>query len=124
MGTGEPDRQQTARVPETMVIQHTEPQLIIQQKAHIEGEEQVRELKYTTDGSTNRNEGYRGYESESHTAWKDGFLETKSTTETSTGKIKIKELRSLSPDGKTMTVDIKSSGGEMDRHQRLIYNKQ
>jgi hypothetical protein len=124
MGTGEPDRQHTARVPETMIIQHTEPQLIIQQKTHIEGEEQVRELKYTTDGNTNRNEGYRGYEMESHTSWKDEHLETKSTAETSTGKIKITELRSLSPDGRTMTVEIKSSGGDMDRHQTLIYNKQ
>jgi len=122
--TGEPDRQQTARVPETLVIQHTEPQLIIQQKAHIEGEEQVRELKYTTDGNTNKNEGYLGYEVESHTAWKDGHLETKSTIETSKGTIKMTELRSLSPEGKTMTLEIKSSGGDMDGHQKLVYKKQ
>ena len=34
----------------------------------LKGEEQVRELKYTTDGNTNRNEGYRGYVVESQTS--------------------------------------------------------
>ena len=67
-GTGEPDTPRTARVPETVVIEHAEPQLIIQQKTKMEVEEQVRELKYTTDGNTNRNEGYRGYVVESQTS--------------------------------------------------------
>jgi hypothetical protein len=123
-GTGETDKPRGARVPETVVIEHAEPQLTIQQKTILEGEEQVRELKYTTDGITNRNEGFRGYEVESHTSWKDNHLETKSTIETSRGTIKITELRSLSPDGKTMTVEIKSTGGEMERQQKLIYVKQ
>ena len=61
---------------------------------------------------------------ESQTSWKDNHLVTKSTIDTANGTIKITELRSLSPDGKAMTVEIKSSGGPMDRQQKLVYNRE
>jgi len=121
--TGETERPRRAQIPSTIVIEHAEPQLIVKQKINSEGEEQYRELKYTTDGKTNRNEGFRGYIVESQTSWKDGHLLTKSTIDTANGMIKITEARSLSADGKTMTIEIKSSGGPMDRQQKLVYNK-
>ena len=121
--TGETERPRRAQIPSTIVIEHAEPQLIVKQKINTEGEDQFRESKYTTDGKTNRNEGFRGYIVESQTSWKDDRLLTKSTIDTANGTIKITEVRSLSPDGKTMTVEIKSSGGPMDRQQKLVYNK-
>lgn len=122
--SGEPERPRRAQIPSTIVIEHVEPQLIVKQKINPGGEEQLRELKYTTDGKTNRNEGFRGYIVESQTSWKDDHLVTKSTIDTANGTIKINEVRSLSPDGKTMTVEIKSSGGPMDRQQKLVYTKE
>jgi len=122
--TGEMERPRRAQIPSTIVIEHAEPQLIVKQKIDTEGEEQFRESKYTTDGKMNRNEGFRGYIVESQTSWKDNHLVTKSTIDTANGTIKITELRSLSPDGKTMTVEIKSSGGPMDRQQKLVYNRE
>ena len=122
--TGEVERPRRPQIPTTLVIEHVEPQLIVKQKINSEGEEQFRELKYTTDGKTNRNEGFRGYVVESQTSWKDDHLITKSTIDTANGTIKISEVRSLSPDGKTMTIEIKSSGGPMDRQQKLVYEKE
>ena len=121
--TGETERPRRPQIPATIVIEHAEPQLIVKQKINTEGEEQFRELKYTTDGKTNQNEGFRGYIVESQTSWKDDHLVTKSTIDTANGMIKITEVRSLSPDGKTMTIEIKSSGGPMDRQQKLVYDK-
>jgi hypothetical protein len=121
--TGETERPRRPQIPSTLVIEHAEPQLIIKQKINTEGEEQFRESKYTTDGKTNRNEGFRGYIVESQTSWKDNHLVTKSNIDTANGMIKITEVRSLSADGKTMTVEIKSSGGPMDRQQKLVYDK-
>jgi hypothetical protein len=121
--TGEAERPRRPQIPESIVVEHAEPQLIVKQKINREGEEQFRELKYTTDGKTNRNEGFRGYIVESQTSWKDEQLVTKSTIDTDNGMIKITEVRSLSADGKTMTVEIKSSGGSMDRQQKLVYVK-
>jgi hypothetical protein len=121
--TGEAERPRRAQIPSTVVIEHAEPRLIVKQKINPEGEEQFRELKYTTDGKINRNEGFLGYIVESQTSWKDDHLVTKSTIDTANGMIKITEVRSLSADGKTMTVEIKSSGGPMDRQQKLVYDK-
>ena len=121
--TGEAERPHRAQIPSTVVIEHAEPQFIVKQKISTEGEEQFRELKYTTDGKTNQNEGFRGYIVESQTSWKDDHLVTKSTIDTDNGMIKITEVRSLSADGRTMTVEIKSSGGPMDRQQKLVYDK-
>lgn len=121
--TGENERPRRPQIPSTVVIEHLEPQFIVKQKINTDGEEQFRELKYTTDGKTTRNEGFRGYIVESQTSWKDDHLVTKSTIDTDRGMIKITEVRSLSPDGKTMTLEIKSSGGPMDRQQKLVYDK-
>ena len=122
--TGEMERPRRPQIPTTIVIEHEDPKLVVKQKINQSGEDQYRELKYTTDGKTNQNEGFRGYIVESQTTWKEGHLVTKSTIDTANGTINISEIRSLSSDGKTMTVEIKTSGGPMDRKQKLVYEKE
>ncbi|MFN8006443.1 MAG: hypothetical protein U0V70_05350 [Terriglobia bacterium] len=122
--TGEMERPRRPQIPATLMIEHEEPKLMIKQKLNEGGGDQYRELKYTTDGKINQNEGFRGYVVESQTTWKENQLVTKATIDTDNGTIKMSEVRSLSPDGKTMTVEIKSSGGSRDRQQKLVYEKE
>jgi hypothetical protein len=106
-----------------MIIEHTDPQLVIKNKIKTESAERTWELKYTTDGQPNTNEGLRGNTMQSKTHWKGDRLITKSSFETPGGKMELTEVRSLSPDGKTMTMELKTSGGQMEWSQKLVYDK-
>lgn len=121
--TGEVNRPRMVQVPESVTIEHTDPQLVIKNKMKTENAEQDWELKYTTDGQPNTNEGPRGNSMQSKTHWKGDRLITKTSFETPNGKMELTEVRSLSPDGRTMTVELKASGGQREWNQRLVYNK-
>ncbi len=120
---GEVNRPRMVQIPESMVIEHSDPQLVIKNKIKIDDAEQIRELKYSTDGQPNLNEGPRGNTVQSKTHWKGDRLVTKSNLETPNGKMEITEVRSLSPDGKTMEVEVKSSGGPGEWSHKLVYDK-
>jgi len=128
MGTGAPSdsgevsRPKGSRIPESLVIEHEDPQLVIKTKTN-DGE-QARELRYTTDGKSNTNEGSEGDPMQSKTHWKGNQLITKSNFETPRGKMEVTEIRGLSPDGKTMTVELKTNAGQWEWNQRLVYNKE
>ena len=120
---GEVNRPRMVQIPESMVIEHRDPQLVIKNKIKIDDAEQIRELKYSTDDQPNLNEGPRGNTVQSKTHWKGDRLVTKSNLENPNGKMDITEVRSLSPDGKTMEVELKSSGGPGDWSHKLVYDK-
>lgn len=110
---------------DSLVIEHKEPKLTIKRKMHLpSGEERTAELKYTTDGESNTNEGFRGMTSKSKTHWEEEKLITESTMETQMGIIETKEVRSLSADGKTMTVEMTTKGGRREGTRKLVFNKQ
>lgn len=122
-GTGEINWPTMVQVPESLVIEHADPQLLVRTKTKMEDTEQVRELKYTTDGKLTTNEGPRGNSMQSKTHWKGDHLITKSNFETPSGKMALTEVRSLFTDGKIMTVEVKSSSGPREWSQKLVYKK-
>ena len=110
---------------DSLVIEHKDPELIIKRKMNLpSGEERTTQSKYTTDGKDNTNEGFRGMTSKSKTHWEGDKLVTESTRETPRGTIETKEVRSLSADGKTMTVESTTKGGPREGTRKLVYNKQ
>jgi hypothetical protein len=112
------------RVPAKIVIEHKDPQLSIKRTMVFGGEERVQEVKYTTDGETNSNEGFRGRVVESKTHWEGDRLVTQSNIETPRGPVETTETRSLSSDGGTMTVEVTAKGGPMEGTRKLVYNKE
>ena len=109
---------------DSMVVEHTEPNLTIKRKANFQGEERTQELKYTTDGKKNTNEGFFGMTAESKTHWEGDKLITESTTETPRGVMETKEIRSLSADGNTMTVEMTTKGGPREGTRKMVFIKQ
>lgn len=111
-------------IPEKLLIEHAEPSLTIKRTVKLQGEDQEQESKYTTDGKTNKNEMPGGRIFKSKTKWEGLQLVTKSDVETPTGKMGIVETRTLSGDGKVMTVALETKGEYGEWTQHLIYNKE
>ena len=97
--------------------------VVMKRKVEFQGEERTFESRYTTDGKENVNEGFRGNSIKSKTRWEGTKLVTESVMETPNGTREIKEVRSLSADGKTMTVETTSKGGFGEGTRKLVYNK-
>lgn len=104
-------------------ITHDGDTLVVKRKVEFQGEERTFESRHTTDGKENVNEGFRGSSVKSKTHWEAAKLVTESVMETPNGTRETKEVRSLSPDGKTMTVEITSKGGFGEGTRKMVYNK-
>lgn len=107
-----------------LTIDHKEGLLVIRQTLNFRGEEQVRTSRFTTDGKESTNPGFGGMSTPSKTWWEGTRLVTESSMETPMGLMQSREVRSLSDDGKTMTVVRTTTGGPRERTQRLVYVKQ
>ncbi len=107
-----------------LTIDHQEPQIVIKRTLNFGGEEQVRISKFTTDGKESTNEGFGGMSTPSRTYWEGNRLVTESSMETPMGPMELKEVRSLSDDGKTMTILRTTTGGPRERTKKLVYVKQ
>lgn len=107
-----------------LTIDHKEGMLVIRQTLNFGGEEQVRTSRFTTDGKESTNPGFGGMSTPSRTHWEGDRLVTESTMETPMGSMTVKEVRSLSDDGKTMTVVRTTMGGPRERTQTLVYVKE
>lgn len=121
----------------TLTIEHSGTTLKIKRVTKTEQGERVEERTYTTDGKENINQvagfgrgGGGGTPSEfkSKSKWEGSKLVIKGSTtrETPNGPITIEttEVRSLSEDGKTLTVEITTSTPQGDRTRKEVYNKQ
>ena len=97
--------------------------LVVKRKVEFQGEERTFESRYTTDGKENVNVGFRGNSTKSKTHWESAELVTESVMETSNGTRETKEVRSLSADGKVMTVETTIKGGFGEGTRKLVYNK-
>ena len=97
--------------------------LVLKRKVEFQGEERTFESRYTADGKENVNEGFRGNSVKSKTHWEGAKLVTESVMETPNGTRETKEVRSLSADGKTMTVETTSKGGFGEGTRKMVYNK-
>ncbi|MCY3759402.1 MAG: hypothetical protein OXG96_16925 [Acidobacteria bacterium] len=108
----------------SLTIDHKEGMLVIRQTLNFRGEEQVRTSRFTTDGKESTNPGFGGMSMPSKTTWDGNRLVTESSMETRMGLIQSREVRSLSDDGKTMTVVRTTRGGPRERTQKLVYVKE
>lgn len=104
-------------------ITHDGDAVVVKRKVEFQGEERTFESRYTTDGKENVNEGFRGSSVKSKTHWEGANLVTESVMETPNGTRETKEVRSLSPDGRTMTVEVTSKGGFGEGTRKMVYNK-
>ena len=107
-----------------LTIDHKEGMLVIRQTLNFGGDEQVRTSRFTTDGKESSNPGFGGMSTPSKTYWEGNRLVTESSMETRMGAMQSREVRSLSDDGKTMTVVRTTRGGPRERTQTLVYVKQ
>jgi hypothetical protein len=110
-------------VSPSMTIEHKDPQLIIKRKFEFQGEERTQEMKYTTDGKPNTNEGFRGRTVKSKTSWDGDKLVTEATRETPQGTFETKETYSLSDDGKSLTIEM-TRAGATGPSRKSVYTKQ
>ncbi|MGH7561756.1 MAG: hypothetical protein ACRENB_12150 [Gemmatimonadales bacterium] len=90
--------------------------------------ENTRTLTYTLDGKESVNPGMRGGETRSTARW-DGaalVIESTSTRSTPSGDVTItsKEVRTISEDGKTMTVVTTSTSPMGEQTRKTVYDKQ
>jgi len=107
-----------------LTIDHKDQQLVIKQTMNFGGEERIRTSSFTTDGKESTNPGFGGMSIPSRTHWEGNRLVTQTSMETRMGPMDVKEVRSLSDDGKTMTVVRTTTGGPRERTQTLVYLKQ
>lgn len=109
--------------PTELFITQFDSKMVVEQKMA----DQSRMLTYYLDGRESKNPGMRGNDMTTKSVWKDNAIVTEgeNTVTSPMGEvtIKTKETRSLSDDGKTMTIIavINSPRGEMTR--KLVYEK-
>jgi hypothetical protein len=106
-----------------LTITQTDDKLVIEIKA-----ETPRTLTYALDGKESVNPGMRGAETKSKARWEGESLIIESTTAMSTpnGDVTItaKEVRTVSADGKMMTVVTTSQSPMGERTMKRVYDKQ
>lgn len=91
----------------TSTIKQTATMLTITNVSKMNGQEDTREVRYDLTGKPAPNVAAMGDKSETVTKWVGGKLVTTWTSEGAIAGTKVvrTETRSLSPDGKTMTVE-------------------
>jgi len=96
-----------AALEDTLTISQTPAELVIQDSSSFQGRQNTRELRYDLTGKTTTNEGPMGERNETVAKWMDGKLVTTWTRDGAVAGTKslMTETRSLSTDGKTMSVE-------------------
>jgi hypothetical protein len=113
----------------TLIIKQTDNELVLIRKMNIGGEERTSESKHTLDGKENTNPGFGrgGGEVVSKTKWDKDKLVTEGKRKVSFQgnefEITTREVRSLSADGNTMTVETTNTTPQGERTTRQVYNK-
>jgi hypothetical protein len=121
MGGGGGGGAGAAMATATTVITQTADKLTLEIKMG----EMSRSLAYTLDGKESVNPGMRGGEMKSIAKWDGANLVIESTAVMGERTINSKEVRSLSADGKTMTVTTTRPGQDgTERTTKAVYDKQ
>jgi hypothetical protein len=96
-----------AALEDTLTISQTSTELVIKDDSSFQGQQNSRELHYNLTGKTTTNEGPMGDRNETVARWIDGKLVVTWTRDGAVAGTKsvMTETRSLSNDGKTMTVE-------------------
>ena len=96
-----------AALENTLTISQTPAELVIKDDSSFQGQKNTRELRYDLTGQPTTNEGPMGDRNETVAKWTDGKLVATWTREGAVAGTKsvMTETRSLSSDGKTMSVE-------------------
>jgi hypothetical protein len=96
-----------AALEDTLTISQTPTELVIKDDSSFQGQHNSRELHYNLTGKTSTNEGPMGDRNETVAKWMGGTLVATWTRDGAVAGTKsvMTEARSLSGDGKTMTVE-------------------
>ncbi|HEX7137836.1 MAG TPA: hypothetical protein VF219_08320 [Vicinamibacterales bacterium] len=96
-----------ATLEDTLTISQTSTELVIKDDSSFQGRQNSRELHYNLTGKSTTNEGPMGDRNETVAKWIDGKLVTTWTRDGAVAGTTsvMTETRSLSADGKTMTVE-------------------
>lgn len=90
--------------------------------------ERSRTVSYNLDGTESRNPGMMGTDFVTTSAWVDNAIVTKgkNTFKSPMGEVTVEttEVRSLSEDGKTMTVEMTTVSPRGTMKRRMVYEKQ
>jgi hypothetical protein len=91
----------------TLTISQTPTELVNKDVSSFQGQQSTRTLRYDLTGKPTTNEGPMGDRNETVAKWVDGTLVSTWTAEGAVAGTKVvrTETRSLSADGKTMTVE-------------------
>lgn len=120
--------EEPAGVDLTQIIDHQGPTLKIEQRAKFQGQEHPRNLTYYTDGREAINPDRRGKPITSKSRWEGNKLVTEYTQtwqkpQGAEVKAEVKEVWSLSEDGKVMTVEKTSKMPRGEKKSRLVFGK-
>lgn len=96
-----------AALEDTLTISQTSTELVIKDDSRFQGQQSSRELHYDLTGKATTNEGPMGDRNETVAKWIDGRLVTTWTRDGAVAGTTsvMTETRSLSADGKTMTIE-------------------
>ena len=117
MGMG---RAATAMGTVILVIRQTKTRVFIERRAGDRPETAV----YKLDGSESVNQLPNGGEVKSTTTWAGATLVTKSVMATGGVTVETHDVRSLSANGKVMTLDGTRHTGRGEVKQKLVYNRE
>jgi hypothetical protein len=104
----------------TLVIKQTAAQLSVERHVGDRAETAVFKL----DGSESVNKAPSGSDIKSTTKWVGTTLVTKSMMMVGEANVESNDVRSLSADGKVMTIDVTRQTPRGEVKQKLLYNKQ
>jgi hypothetical protein len=104
----------------TLVVKQTKTTLSIERKTGNQVETAILKL----DGTESINKAPNDKDVRSTSSWVGSTLVTKSTMDMDGMTVKMTEVRSLSADGKVMTIDVSRSTAHGETKQKLLYNKQ
>ena len=110
-------------VGETVEIAHEEPKFVIKTMSNPDDKGQFIEWNLTTDGKKKETTLPDGSTLKSKSTWKKNRLTTKSTIESPTSHMELTEQRTLSEDGRTMTVEFTMASMFMLWARTLVYEK-
>ena len=104
----------------TLVITQTAARLSVERRSGPRPETAI----YNLDGSESVNKLPSGNEVKSATKWVGATLATKSAMAIGDMRVETSDVRSLSADGKVMTIEVNRSTARGDVKQRLVFHKQ
>lgn len=106
--------------PGPLVITQTDTELTTEQSFG----DQVRKATYYLDGRESTNPGGRGGEAKSKAHWDGASLVIETTSMMGENMVTTKSVRSLSDDGKTLTVVTTRPGPNGETTRKTVYDKQ